>query len=50
MASTQSRGVHLFDSQYASAYVLKTVLNDIPLVTDGVTDAVSITCVEFWSR
>lgn len=50
MITQQSRLVRRLDSQHASPYVLKTVSNDIPLATDDATDAVSITCVEFWSR
>lgn len=31
------------------AYVLKKVLDDIPLASEDGIDPVSITCVEFWS-
>lgn len=31
-------------------YVLRSVLDDIPLKPEGVEEDVSITCVEFWSR
>lgn len=34
----------------AGPYVLKKVLEDIPLAADDVSEPVSITCVEFWSR
>lgn len=34
----------------AGLYVLRNVLDDIPLATDDAEAEVSITCVEYWSR
>lgn len=34
----------------SSPYVLKKVLEDIPLASEDGGDTISITCVEFWSR
>lgn len=31
-------------------YVLRNVLEDIPLATEQGAEEVSITCVEYWSR
>lgn len=50
MADGRERKRRKLQASDSGLYVLRRVLEDIPLVGDDTPEDVSITCVERWSR
>lgn len=50
MSDERARKKRRLHAPEAGPYVLRKVLEDIPLTSEESSESVSITCVEFWSR